>query len=193
METDQPISEKQSLQIIEGMITSTRKDIADNGIFYLIWGYAVLIASLSHYYLFSTNYELHFLPWIIIMPLAGFMTMIVGYRTEKKVRVKTQLHVISQYVWTACFAGIALSIAFMSKIGYDNYQALVVIFYSIGLFISGGMYRFRPLILGGVFAFACGIVMLLVSLEYQLLLCALSILVSYIIPGHLLQRKAKRG
>lgn len=193
MQTDQPISEKQSLQIIEGMITSTRKDIADNGAFYLLWGYAVFVAALTHYYLFSINYELHFLPWPIIMPLAGVGSFIIGARMEKKVKMKTQLDVISQYVWAACFGGIALSIGFMNKIGFENFQALIVIFYSIGLFISGGMYRFRPLIIGGVLAFACGTAMLLVSYEYQLLLSALSILISYIIPGHLLQRKANRG
>jgi hypothetical protein len=61
-----------------------------------------------------------------------------------------------------------------------------LILYGIGTFTSGRLIEFRPLVLGGLFAFAMSIVCLFAEGSYTYLALAVAIFGSYIIPGHLL-------
>ena len=64
-----------------------------------------------------------------------------------------------------------------------------ILLYAIGTFVTGKLIRFRPLVIGGVINFVLASVSVRFSYDYQLLIGSLAILVSYIIPGHLLRMR----
>jgi hypothetical protein len=66
-----------------------------------------------------------------------------------------------------------------------------ILFYGMGTFISGKFLQFRPLVIGGIFNWVLALACLFVPYDYQMLLAALAILTSYIIPGHLLNNTNK--
>ncbi|MEN9686504.1 MAG: hypothetical protein RLZZ28_2290, partial [Bacteroidota bacterium] len=51
----------------------------------------------------------------------------------------------------------------------------------------GRLIHFRPLIIGGLINFGLAAISVKFSFDYQLLIGAIAILISYIIPGHLLR------
>ena len=75
----------------------------------------------------------------------------------------------------------------MYKVGPDVAYPFILILYGIGTFISGNILRFPLLIAGGIACWVLSLISFYVSFEYQLLLIALAVLLSYIIPGHVLK------
>lgn len=67
-----------------------------------------------------------------------------------------------------------------------------MVLYGIGLFGSGGILEFKPLIYGGIFCWLCAIAGYEVQNSYQLLVLASAVLGGYIIPGYLLKMNQQK-
>lgn len=66
-----------------------------------------------------------------------------------------------------------------------------ILLYALGTFITGRFIQFKPLMLGGGSCFAISLVSFLLDGPEQLLMVALAILFSYLIPGHMLKNHQK--
>ena len=191
--TDKPLNEQESLKIIEQMIARAKNDMHDNGVMYLLWGYLVLIAALSNYILqFIVEYKYFWLPWAILMPLGGLISMILGPRMNKKEKVKTYVSEFLGYVIIAFLAGLFVVLFFMPKLGLNCYP-MVMLMYGIWLFISGGALKFKPLIIGGIINWVLAVAAFYVTFQYQLLIISAAVLLGYIIPGHLLNLQFRKN
>ena len=124
------------------------------------------------------------------MTLGGIITMVYTARQKKKMRVKTHLDTFLGYLWTAFGVALFFVLAYMSKIGIEAAYPLILVVYGIGTFTSGGALQFKPLIIGGICCWILAVISAFVGFQVQLLLLSLAIVVSYIIPGHLLQARA---
>ena len=67
----------------------------------------------------------------------------------------------------------------------------LMLMYGIATFISGGILSFKPLVIGSLIAFSSAIASVFIGEEEQLLMIAIALTGSYIIPGHLLRAKFK--
>jgi hypothetical protein len=77
------------------------------------------------------------------------------------------------------------------KIPWQTTYPLIISLYGLGTFVSGGVLKFKPLIIGGIACWIISIIAFLVPPMTVLLLTALSVVVSYLIPGYML--KARKG
>ena len=77
--------------------------------------------------------------------------------------------------------------------GILNTYPIFVLLYGIGTFATGRIIKFTPLIIGGALCFVLAVVSAYQSFSNQLIIIALAILVSYIIPGHLLYNKYQKN
>lgn len=188
---DKPVNEKESLRIIEEMIASVKQDYREDDVPFILWGWLVFIAAISHYILYAHfRYEHHYMPWYILMPLGGIISFIYSLRKRKKKKeAKTYIDQFMKYLWTAFLVSLFIILFFMERIGYTTAYPLLMMIYGIGTFVTGGAIRFTPLIIGGACCWLFAIISFYMPFHYQLLLLAASILVSYIIPGHLLRMK----
>jgi hypothetical protein len=84
---------------------------------------------------------------------------------------------------------IVLIMTGVNKMPWQSTYPLIISLYGFGTFVSGGILKFKPLLLGGVACWIIAIVAFFVSPENVLLLTALSIVVSYLIPGYMLKYK----
>lgn len=186
------INEQESLQIIQNMINAAKSKISVNGFHYLLWGWLVFIASLSNYVLlFVVKYEYHFLPWVILMPAGGIIAAIAGSKHHRKKGVRTVIDRMMRFLWISVGAGIFISMyTFFQSEGLYGYPILIMV-YGIGLFVSGGTLKFTPLIVGGICCWIISLVATNFEFDVQLLLLSLSVLIGYIIPGHILQARYK--
>lgn len=191
------MDEKEALLLIEQMINNAKKELKDNGFYFLLWGWLVFIAAISNYYLLMfTDFEVHSLPWMILMPLGGIVTFVLSAR-EKKIapKVKTYVDEILKQVITA-FAVSLLTICLFMPIGgqFKAFYSTIMVIYSIWLYISGGMLKFKPLIWGAFLNWILAAVgFIYASTQIHLILIAIAVLGGFIIPGYLLKQKSGRN
>lgn len=184
-------TEKQQLELITEMIHIARKEFSDNSFIYLLWGWSVCLASLSEFLLIQLGKGWHFAVWLII-PVVATVQIVTSMRAKKKEKVKSHMDRIIGYVWIA--VGISLGVVLISQnfMQLNTYPVLILL-YGIGTFISGGIMRLKPMMFGAACCWAIGLVAFHTTFEYQLLLLSLSLILSYIIPGHMLQNRFRKN
>ncbi|MCD4790047.1 MAG: hypothetical protein K8R37_08620 [Bacteroidales bacterium] len=189
METN--FNEQDSLRVIREMIENSKAKIKDNGFFYLLWGWLVLIASLSNFFLLKIEFEQAWLPWPVLMMGGGIVSGIVGYRIGKKAKSRTLFDTTMIYLWYGFLVTLIIILisASIGRLSWMVTDALIIALYGLGTFVSGGMLKFKPLIFGGIFSWAIAIVTLFIPEPFCLLMVTLSIVVSYLIPGYMLKSR----
>ena len=181
----------ESLRLITNMIEKTRKGISDSSPYFLIWGWGTFLACISEFilkvYIHSPYY---YCVWLILIPCA-ILSAVIGARTRKIHKVRTYLSDTMKLLWSALGITFFVMIIIFSKIGWQYCYPFFIMLYGLGTFISGKLVKFTPLVAGGIICWVLAIVASYLSYNYQLLATAAALLVSYIIPGHLLRLKFK--
>jgi hypothetical protein len=200
METDKPITEHESLAIINQMIRRAQQGVTDNGFYFLIWGWLVFISAVTCWFMvvvFPT--PLNWLPWAILMPLGGIACAIYGRNQKKKERVKTYTDSVVRYVNIAFGVCLGIILLVLSQVaGWEIGYAMLMMIYGCWLFICGGIMKFNALIIGGIINWCCSVTAIVLHAldknpRYEIiLLLAFAVLAGYIIPGHMLKAKYNR-
>jgi|JI102314DRNA_FD_contig_91_1155179_length_976_multi_3_in_0_out_0_1 hypothetical protein len=185
------LSKEESLSIITSMIEATKKDLQDNGSWYLLWGWLVFIACAIHYSLMKVGYEHPYYAWIL-MPVGGVISVVKGIREEKQQRVKTFVDDFMRYVLIA-FLVCMLMVLFNSGVLKLTTYPLLMMVYGVWLFLSGGALSFRPLLIGGIINWALAVIGFYVGFETQLLLLAAAVMFGYIVPGYMLRSRYNKA
>lgn len=190
--SENEFSPQESLQLIRSMIETTKHTISDRSHFFLIWGYATFIGSVLQYYLLAILHSpYHPLAWLIT-PVAILLHVIFIFKEKKTSRVKTFINEATGYVWFIIMMAYFSFFFVFIKIGWQFCFPFYIMLYGIGTYITGSLLKFKPLIIGG---FTCLFLAALAPyLDYnlQILLSAFAILISYIIPGHLLRNQYRK-
>jgi len=192
MENNQEFSVEQSLQVIQSMIEKAKQDVANNSFYLLLWGWLIFTAALLNFGLMKfTHFEHPYLAWNLVW-VGAIASIIKGIRDSRKVTVKTfvaetmKVFGISQAI---LYFGLAF---FFGK--FDLWTIafpLYILVYAVTCFFMGALMQFPLLKWTGLLCLPIMVIAVYVSFEWQLLLMALAILVSYIIPGHVLSTKEK--
>lgn len=185
--TEKKFTEKESFDVIIGMIQAAKTNLHDESFYFLLWGWLVFFASLTHFFLLKNNVEFAPAVWML-MPLGGIITAVYSSRQKKNVKVKTYVDEFMKYVLIAFLVSLGVVLFSMQKLGLNTYP-MVLLVYGLWLFISGGAIKFNPLLVGGIINWIFAIASFFVSFDVQLLFLALAVLLGYIIPGYLLKRK----
>jgi hypothetical protein len=83
---------------------------------------------------------------------------------------------------------VILAFSIGGRIPWEISNVLVIVMYGLGTFVSGGILKFRPLIIGGICCWIIALGAFFIPGEYTLLLVAISIIIAYLIPGYLLRK-----
>ena len=191
---DENFSPQQSLRLIQSMIDKTRQDISDKSIYFLVWGWITFIACTTQFVLKHIyNYEKHYQVWWIIV-LGIIFSAYYGSKEKKSQKVTTYTSDSIKYLWigmSICYFVLSM---ILSKIGWETAVfPFFIMLYGLGTFISGNILKFRPLVAGGVIAWALAIGAVYVEYDFQMLFGAAAILISYIIPAYMLQYKSRHS
>ena len=183
-------SPQESLKIIQAMISKAKDSVADKSYYFLLWGWLVFAASLIQFVLkVIFKSELHPIGWTLMIVGA----VLSGYysRKEKKVRlVRSHVDDSIGYLWTAIGITQGVFILYFSIHGdWENCYTFFILLYSIGCFVTGRILKFKPLVWGAIANWMLAIVSTFASYDYNILILALAILVSYIIPGYMLRKE----
>ena len=192
MEDNQKFSAEQSLHLIQSMIEKAKQDVANNSFYLLLWGWLIFIAALLNFGLMRfTSFEQPYLAWNLVW-IGVIASIIKGVKDSKKIAVKTFVGE------TMKFFGISQAILYFGLAfffyKYDLWHIsfpLYILVYAVTCFFMGALMQFPLLKWTGLLCLPIMVIGVYVSFDWQLLLMALAILLSYIIPGHVLSTKEK--
>lgn len=186
---EKPLDHKKSLDLITEMISQAKCNYSREGSFYfLLWGWVVMLANFGHYILqVYFEYPRPYLVWLATIP-AGIISIVHGARRSKKTQVTSHLDRMYSQVWLAAGLGVVIALLNMSTLSFYH-NAVILIFASMGTYISGHLLKFKPLILGGVALAISSIVAFQVSEINQYLVGGIGVLLGYLVPGYLLKNK----
>lgn len=180
----------QSIELIQSMISKTKRSLKENSFYFLFWGWLAFGALLVQFLLKAVlHYPHHYLVWLVTIP-AVFVTVWYGRKHERR-SARTYLGDSMGQLWM----GIGISFFVLSIIisagpsGWLYAYPFFILFYGLGTFISGRLLQFKPMVIGGIINWVLAALCPLLPYDYQILLAALALLTSYIIPGHLLNRE----
>jgi len=190
---DGKFSPEQSLQLIQSMIDNAKNSVADNSFYFLLWGWLVFAASVFQYILkvfFNSPY--HYAAWSLMI-VGIIVSVFYGYNSNKNRKVKTYVEELIDFLWIGIFVSyMGLSFIF-SQIGWEHCSSFYMLLYPIGSFVTGKALKFSPLIWGAVGSWLLAVVAAFANFDLNILLGAMGILVSYIIPGYMLRNKYRRN
>lgn len=190
--TKENFTPEQSLQLIRSMISKTKQNMSDNSIYFLVWGWLTFIACTGQFVLKNIfQYEKHYMVWTVIIIGVAF-SIYQGRKEDTSIKAKTYVDENMKHLW----AGMAISFfvlgMILTKLGWGTVIfPFFIMLYGLGTFVSGNFIQFRPLIIGGIIAWALAIGSTFVNYDYQMLFGAGAILISYIIPAHMLRYRNK--
>jgi hypothetical protein len=186
------LTPSESLAIIQTMVNKSRNSIKNESVFYLLWGWLVFSAAILHYLgQFVFGIQESPLVWAILMPLGGVASAIIGFKKSKsgEKNVGYPDKVIS-VTFLGFLGAIAFTILLGALKGWVVAYPVFMMLYGWVCIISGAVLRFKPFIFGGIAALFLAVLALFFTFDFQLLLLAAAIVVSYLIPAHMLRNQA---
>lgn len=189
---EKKLSTEESLAIISRMIDTARHKLADDGFYFILWGWLITISALFNYTMLKlSGSELAYLGWMILPPAGAVASIIYGRKQKKEKQVTTHLDAYLNYVWGSFLISLLLTLAFMPLHGVKHSYFFLMILYGVTSFTTGGLLQFKPLIVGSLFSFALAALSVFLGETEQFLCIALSLICSHIVPGHLLRSAYK--
>ncbi len=198
-------NEQESLKLITEMIAQARSNFqkgAGNGM--IFWGYIIAILAFINYILLVIFKDsCAYWVWALTIPVFIVHTIIENKKSKRDL-VITHIDRVIGDVWIAFFiSAIVVVISIYSlAFGLDTYYLFLLITPAImtmsglSIFITGKLCRFKPYVYGG-FCFWLGTIisaalpLLTHRQDIQFLVLAICMIVGFVIPGHMLNRKAE--
>lgn len=191
--SEKEFTPQDSIQIIRSMIESTRHSLYDSSPYFLLWGWAVMIACLTQFFMLLFNYPNHSIAWLIVIPVTGVVFILMLIKRTKNEKVKTFVSDATGYLWTALGSCFCVFPFIFSKIGWQYCLPFYILIYGVGTYVSGRLMNYKPLVYGGIICFPLAAFAPYFGYDFQLLIACVAILVSYIIPGHMLRAHYKKS
>lgn len=207
---EKQLTERESLQLIQQMISMAKKEQKDDGMGWILWGWLLFLASL----LTVLNLQFRWFNTFFFWNLFGFVTLlaflyelVVRYFVKKAARVRTYTRDLFSRLNGGFFICIIFTIVAINigtrvlsrRYGVPDMTfvnlgfALLINLYAFWILIYGTALDFRPSVIGAYVAWAFGIAALFSQDFAQvMILQALAVLAGYIIPGHLANREFRR-
>ena len=187
---DEKFSPSESLQLIQSMIDKTKSSLSSNSHYFLLWGWLTFAACTGQFVLkHFLAYEKHYQVWgVVLIGIVG--TIYLAVRDARTRKVKTYVDEMMNHLWIGMGITFFIVSMILSKIGWGSTVfPFFMVLYGLGTFVTGSVIKFKPLIIGGIISWILAVVGVYLQYDYQILMGALAILFSYIIPGHLLRNK----
>ena len=191
METNQNISdslnETQSLLVIKEMINVSKNKFKRDGILFIVWGWTLFFNYFFLNYLTSVLITTHQIMQIvhvlrILLPVSAIAYSIYYIFSQRK-KVQTYIGISLRYIWISLFICLSLTnmILFhgLQEFKPELQHPVFMVFIAFAVTITGGILRYRLIIIGGIVFAVLAYTASYFELHEQLL-------IAFIIPGHIL-------
>lgn len=181
------LTHEESLSLITDMIKQAKRNVArgEGSKQILLWGWTVAAANFGHYALYLMDVSRPYMIWLITIP-AAIASVFMGIKMGKS-GVVGHIDRVYGMVWLAAGVGIIITLIMMQKVGY-NHNGIILIIAGMGMFVTGSLLRFKPVMLGSFLLWTAAIISFNLPIMLQYPLSGTAILLGYLVPGYLLKR-----
>lgn len=205
---DKKLTEKESLEVITSMIARTKQRYIGNGNILLMWGYLVVFVTILVWIMLaSTRQNVWNWLWFIIPVIGMPATLIMSRRQKQNFGVVTYSDKITSNLWM--IFGVSEIILTLVCLGFALFGGVncwaAMLVYSLlaapcAEIAQGLVVKEKCLTWGGIFGLLIGMVTVCcvagnipLSATWFMPLFILVWVVMMIVPGHIINFKAKRG
>ena len=165
---EKTLTPEESLQIIQKSISNSRRNMREGSFYYLLWGWALILASLANYFLIRYLIGQERYDDIMLMSLLAWGVFLVA-------------------------AGLLMGLMTFLSLKVDAYPTPFILgVTAMATAVSGLMVRFRPLVIGALVFMAAAVISSYLRGTDQLLVFAVAMVLGYLIPGYII-RSLKNG
>lgn len=194
-----PFDPSESVKVIREMIKLSRKQMTNNGILFILWGWLLVANNLGAF--LESKLELSYQLKTIS---SYFMTIVFGililytiyYLVKQNKKVKTYVGVSLRYVWFSMIACLVLINVIQSNVLHTiNFQLqhpIFMVIFAFAITVTGGILKDDKIISGGIIFGFLAVISSYFSIENQLLFEAIAWFIAFVIPGHFLYAQRKR-
>lgn len=194
MENEEKVlNPEESLRVIRETIDLAKTGLRDSGFYFLLWGWLVVLACVANYYLLvvaGIAPDKASLSWLGMVVIGVPVALIYTRRRDKKQQSPNLVRHWNGRVWLAFAISLFVSIFVATSSGLSPIP-FILILVGFATFVSGTLLRFKPLIFGAVAAWVSAFVCTFLAPEEHLLVEAVAVVLSYLIPGYLLNSQAR--
>lgn len=184
------LSESESLKLITEMIGKAKSSYHSNGLGAIMWGSVIFFCSVFDYVRLQLNFHMGFdIWWLMFIALVPQFYMM--FRNRGKKNFITYEETTMSYVWSAFAASIVMLMFYSNIYETKHGISLFLMLFGMPTFITGGMFRFKPMIFGGIICWILFAISLYINIRTGLLLMAAAALFAWLIPGLILRNKRK--
>ncbi len=195
-DSSKSLTPQESLELIGRYILNYRNNLRHNSYFFLLWGWLVIIASVTHF--IAIEYMLHmgklsYQGMVAFVNWGGFTLagMIFSSKYSRRLSAREKSHSpIEKYIstlWRTMAFAIILEVFLVFRAHYYFPIPFILTLVGLATIVTGVTIKFRPLVIGGLSFFAFAVVSSFFNNEYQLLVNAAALICGYLIPGYLLK------
>ncbi len=207
---EKQLTERESLQLIQQMVSLAKKEQSDDGWGWILWGWMILLASM----LTVANLKFHWLSTFFFWNLFGGFTVIyflVEIIRQSFFHRPQKVKTYAGDLFTRLDAGFFMALMFIivvinygTRIIRARYGAfdpliinmgfaLLINLYAFWILVYGTALNFRPSIVGAYCAWIIGFAAIFANdFEVVMWLHALAALVGYIIPGIMANKEFRK-
>jgi uncharacterized protein with PQ loop repeat len=207
---ERQLTEKESLDLIQMMINKARNSYYDTGFSAIMWGTVIAVCSLVKLSEIQFGYKLPFDIYLLTI-IAVVPQVFITIKEKKERKVKSFDDAYLDYIWLGFGISIFLMIFIINSqfsawepiikeyrepSGHDSpfifrefIAPLFLLLYGLPTFITGAACKFKPMLWGGIFCWACCIITIYTTIKVDLLLTAASAIMAWLIPGILMERE----
>jgi hypothetical protein len=182
------LSENESLKLITEMIGKAKSSYHSNGTSAIMWGVVIFFCSIFSFLQMQFQFDIWWLMWVALVP-----QFVMIFKNRKNKNFVSYEETTMSYVWWAFGAMILMLMFFNNYYRPSHSESLFLMLFGLPTFITGGMFRFKPMIIGAMICWILFVISLYTQLKINLLLMALAALSAWLIPGIILRKKCKAG
>ena len=181
---------KESIRIIEQMLKESRNSLSKYSFHFILWAVLLIPCGIIEWYFVGE--ESRFIVWPIAGMLGGVVAAVYGYQQSKHEKVQTQAGRMHGFIWGGFGICMLFSIFYSFKLHVPPH-ALILLLAGAATFSTGGLSKFKPFIVGGLFLIIMAVISgFLVEPKLQSLVFSGALFGGYLIPG-LMLRKIENG
>ena len=193
-------NEKQLLKTLKTALATSRKSLMEDGLLLIIWG---MVFSLG----FAWNYynSIELVPsrirdiMLIIKPLTGLLLIAytIYYVFFRRKRATPHTAISTRFVWLGVIIAhnlnVIVSQRIIGEVNFELLHPLQMTLIGFALFVTGGIYRYYILCVGGTIMWLAAALAATYDLNTQYLIRGIADFLSFVLPGILMYLKVKRG
>ncbi len=185
------MTEQESLKLISEMINKAKQSYITKGTAPMVWGVLIILCSLATWAQVEFQFSLGFDVWLLVF-IAVIPHIYIAIKEKKQKKFVGHDEQTMTYVWATFGICIFLLSFYNSKFGSSHTTTLFLILYGVPTFITGGIFKFKPMIFGGIICWITSIISVYTSFSVDMLLMAVCGLFAWLIPGIILWNDYKK-